>query len=111
MLRHGQRFLANADASHSLDDKIELLSLDMLVERVGTPGRKPPESRSENLASGSLKEVRVRNSHEIRRTPGEVVRLDEEVSVNCFHLKNSRSKADGRQLSRHPDSRVRFSTD
>jgi hypothetical protein len=82
-----QRFLTNADSPDSLDDEIELLRPYMLVQRIGASRREPPQAGAKNLAPAPLEEVRIRNLHEIRRPPGKVIGLDQEISVNRFHLR------------------------
>jgi hypothetical protein len=44
---------------HAFDDEIKFLSADVLVERVGAAGRKPPKSRAENPAFGPLQKIRL----------------------------------------------------
>ena len=90
VLWHCERLLADANPPDALNDKIELFGSDVLVEGVGTLGWESPESSPENLASTALKEIRVRNPHHVRRSPSEIVGLDEEISVNRFHLQSAR---------------------
>jgi hypothetical protein len=88
VLRDRQGLFAHANTPDAFDDEIEFLGPDMLVEGVGASWWESPQSGSKNLAPAPLKEVRVRNLHEVRWPPGKVIGLDEEISVYRFHVQN-----------------------
>lgn len=55
------------------------------MQGVSTLWRKPPEPRTENLALRALKKIRIRDFHQIRWPPTEILRRDHEVTVNRSH--------------------------
>ena len=61
----------------------------MSMQRVRAFRRKPPQPRAENLASRPLEKIRVRDLHQVRRPPRKVLRLDQEVAVDGFHIRIS----------------------
>src|SRR5262249_26977184 len=86
VLRHGQSFVAHADASLAFDDKIEFLGPNVFVERVGALRRKPPKPRPKKLALCPLQEIRVGNLHQVGGPPMEILGLDQKVTVNRLHV-------------------------
>ena len=85
MFRHGQRFVAHAQALHASQHEIKLLRSDVFVQSVRALGRQPPQPRAEILAPGALQKIRIGDFHQVGRPPEEVLRLDEMVTLNRFH--------------------------
>ena len=84
--RDRQCLFAYTHSSDSLDDKIELFHPNMLVQRVRTFGWQSPKPRSEEFASGALKVIRIRNAHNVRWTPREIVGRDQPIAFEYFHI-------------------------
>jgi len=57
----------------------------MFVQRVRTLRRQTPEACAEILAPGALQIIRVRDLHQVGRSPEEIFRLDQMVTFNGFH--------------------------
>src|SRR6266853_417454 len=58
----------------------------MFMKRVCAFRRQPPKSRAQNLAAGSLQKIRIRNLHQVRRPPGEILRLNQKITVDRIHF-------------------------
>ena len=83
---------SHPDASDPFDDKIELLRAHVLVQRVGALGWQTPKPRSQQLASRPLEVICVRNAHQIRRTPPELIGRNQLITFNSFHIPSNREK-------------------
>ena len=85
-----------------LPHHIQLLLPQVLVQCVGAPGRQPPEPRGQVFAAGALQKIRIRDFHEIRRPPVQVVRRDEVIALNRFHVPHAGTDSAPIQLLRPP---------
>lgn len=56
------------------------------MQGVAALRRQSPQSGRQVLGASSLQKICVGNSHHIRETPGEVVRLDEMVTRDRVHI-------------------------
>src|SRR5262249_31701812 len=86
VLRHRDCMVSHSHAPSALDHKIKLLRLDVLVQRVCALRRKPPEPGAKKLAFGPLKKIRVGDFHDVRKSPTEIVRFDQTIAINRFHV-------------------------
>jgi len=86
VLRDSQRLVAHTDSPYCFHDKIEFFRPDMFVERVGALRWQPPKPRSEVLALGSLKKIRVRDFHRVGGTPMEVFRRNQKNNLLSLSL-------------------------
>src|SRR4029434_6404230 len=89
MFRNRDRFPANAHPTRAFDDEIKFFRSRMLVKCVRTLGRQFPQARAKDFASGPLQKIRVRNFHQVRRPPCQIVRLDYEICVDSLHQRIS----------------------
>src|SRR4029077_1153333 len=87
MFRNGDRFIADAHPPRAFYDEIKFLSLRMFVKGVRALRWEFPQGRAENFAPPSLEKIRVRNLHQVRRPPRELLRLNQKVTVDRFHLR------------------------
>ena len=80
-----QGLRTDAHATDALENKVKFLLTNVFVERVGAFGREPPEARGKVFAAGALQEIRVRDAHQVGRTPDEIVWGDQAETCKGFH--------------------------
>jgi hypothetical protein len=79
ILWHGQRLIAHAQTPRAFQNEIKLLRANMLVQGVGALGRHAPNPRAEILTAGPLQKISIRNFHQVRWPPRELIRSNEGV--------------------------------
>src|SRR5690242_2789127 len=86
MLWGGERLMPDTHATGPFQDKMEFFGADMFVERTGSIRGVLPESSTQILTLRPFQVVGIWNLHEVRRSPMQILGLDQKITINGFHI-------------------------